>query len=237
LRKILDDDEIRNRLYNDDQVTTTIKLRVISQNQQLLRADFERSPSYEVLAQCLDDYRSMLGEYDVVVLSDYGKGGLYHVTVMIEAARNAGIPIIVDPKGTDFSRYRGATMITPNQREFEAVVGSYSDENELQSKAHELVRSLEIEELLVTKSGAGMSLYRGNGEVSHSPARALEVYDVSGAGDTVIAAMAMAKAAHMGGQEAMDIANAAAGIVVSKLGTAVPSQEEIQSLMSNGEIE
>jgi len=236
LRKILDDDEIHHRLYNDDKVTTTIKLRIISQNQQLLRADFEKPPSYEVLAQCLDDYRSMLSDNDVVVLSDYGKGGLYHVAVMIEAARDAGIPIIVDPKGTDFSRYRGATMITPNQREFEAVVGTYNDEKELQIKAQRLARSLDIEELLITKSGAGMSLYRGSGEVSHSPARALEVYDVSGAGDTVIAAMAMAKAARLGDDAAMNIANAAAGVVVSKLGTAVPSRAEIQSLISIGEI-
>ena len=127
-------------------------------------------------------------------------------------------------------------MITPNQREFEAVVGTYSDQKELQIKAQQLARSLDIEELLITKSGAGMSLYRGSGEVSHSPARALEVYDVSGAGDTVIAAMAMAKAAHLGDDAAMNIANAAAGVVVSKLGTAVPSRAEIQSLISIGEI-
>ncbi len=215
----------------DSNIETTEKLRMIAQNQQLLRADFEKKPTDEVLAQCLDDYQQKLASADVVVLSDYGKGGLRHVSKMIELAREANKTVVVDPKGSDFSRYRGASLITPNAKEFMAVVGDIESDQEFEDKAFALRDSLDLEALLVTRSEKGMSMFVGSEHV-HSPAKAREVFDVSGAGDTVISTIAMAMVSDMSNQERLAFANAAAGVVVGKVGTATATIDEISARLS-----
>lgn len=211
----------------DPSIKTIVKLRMMSQNQQLLRADFEQSPSEEILAQCLEGYDEALPNADVVILSDYGKGGLKHVEQMIQRAREHSIPVIIDPKGQDYSRYKGASLITPNMKEFEAVMGVSTSEAQFVVKAQELCGDLELEYLLVTRSEKGMSLFAKDGTQIDCPAAALEVYDVSGAGDTVIALMALALVSDMTNQQRLELANVVAGIVVGKLGTAVASIDEV----------
>lgn len=210
----------------DADLDTTEKLRMIAQNQQLLRADFEKPPADKVLKQCLQDYADQLSQTDVVILSDYRKGGLLYVTEMIKQAKSKGVPVIVDPKGNDFSKYAGATMITPNRKEFIDVVGDFHSDAELEEKAFALREQLDLEYLLVTRSEQGMSLFTDNEHI-HSAARAQEVYDVSGAGDTVIAAIAMTVSVNMNNADRLAVANAAASIVVAKVGTAVATSEEI----------
>ena len=211
----------------DESIKTIVKLRMVAQNQQLLRADFEEKPSDEVLSQCLDDYREAVDMADVVILSDYGKGGLTHVSEMIKIARNRSIPVIVDPKGTDYSRYKGASLITPNMKEFKAVVGDCGSEEEFSRKAKALKAELELDSLLVTRSEKGMSLFSSDDTQLDSPAAALEVYDVSGAGDTVISLMALATVAGFANEYKLTLANTVAGIVVGKLGTAVATIDEV----------
>ena len=213
-------------LHRDNSISTIIKLRAIARHQQLLRIDFETPPSHEVLHNALEDFRVQLPLADVVILSDYGKGGLAHIGEMIRAARAAGKPVLVDPKGDDYARYSGATLLTPNRSEFREVAGSWKSEAELNSKAQKLRQELQLDALLVTRSEDGMSLFREN-EVLHEPTHTREVFDVSGAGDTVIATLAVMLASGADLPEAMRIANRAAGIVVGKLGTAVVSREEI----------
>ena len=213
-------------LQRDDTISTTIKLRAVARQQQLLRIDFETPPSHEVLNAKLADFRASLPEADVVVLSDYGKGGLAHIAEMIRLARAAGKPVLVDPKGDDYARYQGATLLTPNRSEFREVAGSWKNEAELYEKAEKLRTELQLDALLVTRSEEGMSLYRAGGAL-HEPSQTREVFDVSGAGDTVIATLAVMLASGAGLPDAMRIANRAAGIVVGKLGTAVVSREEI----------
>lgn len=213
-------------LHSDDSFSTIIKLRAIARHQQLLRLDFETSPSHEVLQAALEDFRSQLPKTDVVILSDYGKGGLTHIAEMIKLAKQAGKAVLIDPKGDDYARYRGATMLTPNRSEFRQVAGNWKSEDELTIKAEKLRSDLALDALLVTRSEDGMSLYRP-GEVLHEPTQTREVFDVSGAGDTVIATMAVMLASGSKMDDAMCIANRAAGIVVGKLGTAVVSREEI----------
>lgn len=213
-------------LHRDASIATIVKLRAIARQQQLLRIDFETPPSHEVLNAKLADYHSKLREADVVILSDYGKGGLAHIAEMIRAARAAGKPVLVDPKGDDYERYRGATLLTPNRSEFRDVAGSWTNEAELAAKAQSLREHLQLEALLVTRSEEGMSLFRAQ-DVLHEPTQAREVYDVSGAGDTVIATLAVMLASGAGLPDAVKIANRAAGIVVGKLGTAVVSRDEI----------
>ena len=213
-------------LHRDDSISTIVKLRAIARHQQLLRIDFETAPSHEVLTAALEDYRAQLPLADVVILSDYGKGGLTHIAEMIRLARAAGKPVLVDPKGDDYQRYQGATLLTPNRSEFRQVAGSWKDEAELTHKAEQLRQSLQLEALLVTRSEEGMSLYRCD-EVLHEPTHTREVFDVSGAGDTVIATLAVMLASGAALPNAMNIANRAAGIVVGKLGTAVVTREEI----------
>jgi rfaE bifunctional protein kinase chain/domain len=213
-------------LHRDESISTIIKLRAIARHQQLLRIDFETPPSHEVLQAKLADFRSQLPLADVVILSDYGKGGLTHIAEMIKLARTAGKLVLVDPKGDDYERYRGATLLTPNRSEFREVAGSWKTEAELNTKAERLRSELQLDALLVTRSEDGMSLYRAN-EVLHEPTQTREVFDVSGAGDTVIATLAVMLASGADMYDAMRIANRAAGIVVGKLGTAVVSREEI----------
>lgn len=226
LKRLLGKERIAVRLHRDRSIATTIKLRVIGRQQQLLRVDFERTPSHEVLASKLKDFGRMLRSADAVILSDYGKGGLAHIAKMIAMARRAGKPVLVDPKGEDYSRYRGATIITPNRSEFRQVVGGWTSEPELTKKAEELRRELRLDALLITRSEDGMTLYRPRQRL-HVAAQAREVYDVSGAGDTVIATLGAMLAGGATIEDAVRVANRAAGIVVGKFGTAVVYPEEL----------
>jgi len=234
LEKILGEhDNLTALLHRDSSISTIIKLRAIARHQQLLRIDFETPPSHEVLHAALADFRAQLPLADVVILSDYGKGGLTHIAEMISLARAAGKPVLVDPKGDDYARYRGATLLTPNRSEFREVAGSWKDEAELNRKAEQLRTDLQLDALLVTRSEDGMSLFRA-GEALHEPTCTREVFDVSGAGDTVIATLAVMLASGADMPEAMRVANRAAGVVVGKLGTAVVSREEIVRDISEG---
>jgi rfaE bifunctional protein kinase chain/domain len=213
-------------LHRDRSVSTTVKLRVIGHQQQLLRIDFERAPTDQTLAAKLEEFERRVVDADAIILSDYGKGGLTHVSRMIEVARAHRKPVLVDPKGADYERYRGATLLTPNQSEFRQVAGRWMDEVDLARRAQKMRAELELQALIVTRSEEGMSLFTGN-EVWHEPTRAREVFDVSGAGDTVIATLSLMIASGSRLESAMRVANHAAGIVVSKLGTAVASREEL----------
>lgn len=226
LAQLLKADGVTSRLHRDRSIDTTVKLRVIGRQQQLLRVDFETEPSHEVLASKLRDFRGMLRRCDVVLLSDYGKGGLKHIANMITAARRAGKPVLVDPKGDDYSRYRGATLLTPNRAEFREVAGSWSSEAELTAKAQKLRRQLGVEALLITRSEEGMTLYRRANRL-HVAAQTREVFDVSGAGDTVIATLGVMLARGATLDDAVCMANRAAGIVVGKFGTAVVLPDEL----------
>ena len=226
LEQLLAADGIVVRFHRDSSISTTVKLRVIARQQQLLRLDFEAPPSHEVLAAKREEFLDLLADTDVVILSDYGKGGLTHVADMVAAARVAGKIVLVDPKGDDYERYRGATLLTPNRSEFKQVAGNWRNEEELQVKAEKLREQLDLGALLVTRSEEGMTLYRAEGAL-HQPTLAREVFDVSGAGDTVIATMGTFLGAGYAMPEAMAMANLAAGIVVGKLGTAVVTQEEL----------
>jgi len=230
LQRLLAESGIDGSLQIDAEIDTTVKLRVIGRQQQLLRIDFETTPSHEILQAKLAEFERRVNDCDVVLLSDYGKGGLVHIAEMIHLARAAGKPVLVDPKGDEYERYAGATMITPNRSELREVVGRWSSEEELRRKAEALRGQLGLEALLVTRSEEGMTLFQ-EGAVHHQPAQAREVYDVSGAGDTVIATLAVVRAAGAEWAEAVRIANLAAGIVVGKLGTAVVSREELQAVL------
>lgn len=223
---------IQDHVFDDRQAKTTVKLRVLARQQQLLRADFESVPDHEVLIEKLDHFKALLSGLQAVVLSDYGKGGLLHIKEMIRAARAQGVMTLVDPKGNDFSRYQGAHVLTPNRAEFMQVVGHCKTEAEMTEKAHGLRSSLELDHLLVTRSEEGMSLYTtaaGRPKEIHVPARAREVFDVSGAGDTVIATLAVMLAVKREIGSAVEMANRAGGIVVGKLGTATITAEELFS--------
>lgn len=226
LAELVDAAGVEASFHTDATMPTTVKLRVIARQQQLLRIDFETPPSSEVLASTLAEFEQALPLCDAVILSDYGKGGLAHIERMIELARGAGRPVLVDPKGDDYTRYRGASVVTPNRAELREVVGTWTDEADLARRVEGLRAALDFGALLVTRSEHGMSLFRAEGAV-HIPAQTREVYDVSGAGDTVIAALGVMIAAGVGLEDAMHIANRAAGIVVGKLGTAVATREEL----------
>ncbi len=229
LTRLMESDGITPSFKRDPGISTTIKLRVVARQQQLIRLDFEDAPSHEILADKLDDYAAIVAAHDVVILSDYGKGGLTHVSRMIELARAAGKPVLIDPKGDDYSKYAGATLLTPNRSEFKQVAGSWQNDEQLAAKAQALRVQLQLDALLVTRSEEGMTLYREAGAV-HEPTLAQEVYDVSGAGDTVIGTLGLMLAAELAMPLAMRLANAAAGIVVAKLGTAVCHQRELFAL-------
>ena len=222
---------IRAQLHRDGSMPTTVKLRVIARQQQLLRIDFETPPSGEVLASKLADFGAALPSCDVVILSDYGKGGLAHIARMIGLARAAGKKVLVDPKGDDYARYRGAHVMTPNLAELREVVGRWKDEADLTARAQKLRAELGLEALLLTRSEEGMTLYREAG-VQHEPTVAREVYDVSGAGDTVVATVAVMLGSGAPLPEAVRVANHAAGIVVGKLGTAVVHADELAAALA-----
>lgn len=226
LQHLLQEGGISAHLQVDAEIDTTVKLRVIGRQQQLLRIDFETTPSHEVLRAKLAEFERQLAHCDIVVLSDYGKGGLTHIGEMIRLARAAAKPVLVDPKGDDWGKYAGATVMTPNRAELAGVVGRWHSETDMLQKAERLRGELGLDALLVTRSEEGMSLLT-DGHTYHQAALAREVYDVSGAGDTVIATLAVMLAAGADWAEAIRVANVAAGIVVGKLGTAVVSRDEI----------
>jgi rfaE bifunctional protein kinase chain/domain len=226
LKRMLEEAGIRAALHVDPQFKTTVKLRVIGRQQQLLRIDFEEWPSHEVLNGKLSDFKSFLDAADVVILSDYGKGGLTHIAEMIAAARAAGRMILVDPKGEDYERYSGATVLTPNRGELRQVIGAWKSEADLAARAEALRRRLDLRALLLTRSEEGMTLFTAGGTLN-IPAQAREVYDVSGAGDTVIATLGALLGGGVALEDAVRLANRAGGIVVGKLGTAVVSPDEL----------
>ena len=226
LEKLLKARRIDASLHRDRGLSTTQKLRVIGRRQQLLRIDFERPPSREVLALKLEEFKRALPDCDVILLSDYGKGGLAHIVEMIRAARRAGKRVLVDPKGDDYSRYKGASIITPNLAELREVVGTWKDEKDHRTRAQALRDKLGLEALLLTRGENGMALFRGN-KVFSVAAEKREVLDVTGAGDTVIATLAVMLAAGASLEAAMRLSNRAAGIVVGKLGTAAATHKEL----------
>jgi rfaE bifunctional protein kinase chain/domain len=227
LERLLAADGVGCHLQRDRLLNTTVKLRLISRHQQLIRIDFESPASKDARVRLLDTYLQQIAHTDVVIVSDYGKGGLGYIQEMIEAARHAGKPVVVDPKGRDYSGYRGATLITPNRKEFELVAGHFRDNAELEHKARAMAEEFALDGVLVTRSEEGMSLIERSGRVLHMPARAKEVYDVTGAGDTVISAIGCAYAVASATEDALHLANVAAGIVVGKLGAATASPQEI----------
>lgn len=226
LEKLLRETGIRTHLKRDAGLRTTVKLRVIGRQQQLLRMDFENEPDHEVLAMQTETFAGLLPQHDAVLFSDYGKGGLAHIPKMIARARQDGRTVLVDPKGSDYTRYRGASIITPNRAELQDVVGRWHSEDELRDKAQQLRAALDLDALLVTRSEEGMTLFDVAGAL-HVTAQAREVFDVTGAGDTVIATLAAMVAAGLSLRDALPIANRAGGIVVGKFGTATLTYEEL----------
>jgi rfaE bifunctional protein kinase chain/domain len=218
--------QIASHLARDPAISTIIKLRVIGRQQQLLRVDFEDAPTDAILRDKLTQFNALLPKHDVIILSDYAKGSLVNVAQMIAAAKRLNKLVLVDPKGEDFSPYKGATFLTPNKSELRRIVGSWKSEAELTTKAQNLRKELDLQGLLVTRSEEGMSLYTEHGHV-HFPAMAREVFDVSGAGDTVIATLAVMLGSGLPMEQATEIANRAGGIVVGKLGTASVTKEEL----------
>jgi len=226
LEALLATSGIESLFKRDPRLTTTVKLRVIGRSQQLLRVDFEEEPDHEVLEDMRAPYESALAGADAVLFSDYGKGGLTHIPTMISDARTARRPVLVDPKGSDWSRYRGATVITPNRTELAQVIGAWTSEAQLRERAQALRTSLDLDALLVTRSEDGMSLFDREGQLDID-AEAREVFDVTGAGDTVIATLAVMLASGLVVRDAMPVANRAAGIVVGKFGTATVGYDEL----------
>ena len=226
IRAMIEAAGIRAALHVDQKLKTTIKLRVIGRQQQLLRIDFEETPSHEVLTGKRDEFLKLLAEVDIIILSDYGKGGLTHIGEMIAAAVAAGKQILVDPKGIDYARYKGATMITPNRAELAQVVGHWVSEADLAARAESLRADLDCAAILLTRSEEGMTLFLP-GRSLHMAAHAREVFDVSGAGDTVIATLGVLLGGGVALADAAAIANRAGGIVVGKLGTAVVTPAEL----------
>jgi D-beta-D-heptose 7-phosphate kinase/D-beta-D-heptose 1-phosphate adenosyltransferase len=228
---LLERSGIRCEIRRLDRLPTITKLRVVSRHQQLIRLDFEEAFHGVDPAPLLEAFAGRLTEADVVVLSDYGKGTLTAVDEMIALCRAAGKRVLVDPKGTDFGKYRNADMITPNLAEFEAVAGSCAGEPELEANGRRLLNRLGLAALLVTRGEQGMSLLRRDENPLHLPARAREVFDVTGAGDTVISVLAACLAAGKPVHEATALANLAAGIVVGKMGTSSVSVEELDDAL------
>ncbi|MBO67841.1 MAG: D-glycero-beta-D-manno-heptose-7-phosphate kinase [Acidiferrobacteraceae bacterium] len=229
VEQILAGHDVRHYLEVDAGTRTTEKLRIISRNQQLLRADFESNFTREVVDRCFQSFLELLPSINIVVISDYGKGSLGHIERMIEMATTYGVPTIIDPKGNDFTRYTGATVVTPNELELRNVVGAWGSDEEMESKSLELIRDLGISGLLVTRGSDGMRLYQPNKSTINQDATSFEIYDVSGAGDTVVAMVSVGIAVGLDWHKILNLANIAAGVAVQKLGTAVATRAEIQS--------
>ena len=227
LEKNLQAAGVKTRFVRLDENATVTKLRVISRHQQLIRLDFEDGFIGKDISGQEAEFVKLLDQHDVVVCSDYGKGALRNVQSLIALCRDKKIPVLVDPKGTDFNRYSGANLVTPNLSEFESVVGTCVDEAELVEKGQQLCVQCNFDALLITRSEHGMTLIQKDGEAFHLPTQAREVFDVTGAGDTVISTLAAALAAGDDMHNAVALANLAAGIVVGKLGTASVTPEEL----------
>lgn len=228
VRGLLDAHGIGHDLQIDDQLSTTVKLRVTGRAQQLLRVDFENRPCQDAIENLVGAFEIRLANHRVLLLSDYGKGCLAAVDRMITIARGQGRPILVDPKGADWSIYRGATLITPNRAELAQVVGQWRDERDLHDRVRTLREDLDVDALLVTRSEEGMTLFDADGHL-HVPTQARAVFDVTGAGDTVIATMAAMLANGADFRTAVPVANRAAGIVVGKFGTSAVTPAELFS--------
>ena len=227
----LEDAGVSTHFQRSPDIPTITKLRVMSRNQQLIRLDFEQALGEVDTAALTERVAAALEDVDLVILSDYGKGTLNRIEELIALVRAAGKRVLVDPKGSDFQRYRGASVITPNLTEFEAVVGACHSDEELAAKGEALRAELALEALLITRSEKGMTLIRGDHAPLHLPTRAREVFDVTGAGDTVIGVLGLALAANHGFPEAMTLANLAAGLVVAKPGTATLSIAELYTAL------
>jgi rfaE bifunctional protein kinase chain/domain len=226
IRRLLSEAGIEDHGAVAEGLATTVKLRVIGRRQQMLRVDFESEPNSDILLGQIGLFRELLPKYDLVLLSDYGKGGLKHIEQIIDIARAADKPVLVDPKGDDYSRYKGATIVTPNRAELREVVGRWADEADLERRAQKLRTELNLEAVLLTRSEEGMTLYTDDGAWSVAAA-AREVFDVTGAGDTVIGVLAVMLAAGLSLRDAVAVANKAGGIVVGKLGTSTTSYSEL----------
>lgn len=233
---LLEAADIKPRLHHTASLRTITKLRIISQHQQLIRADFEGEIDTNCGKTIVELSQASLDKVDVILLSDYGKGTLSSCSDIIEAARQQGKTVLVDPKGTDFSKYRGATLLTPNLSEFETIVGHCSTEAQLIERAKNLTEELDLQALLVTRSEKGMTLVTRSGIAHHFPTRAKEVYDVTGAGDTVIATLAVALGAGMDMETSAALANIAAGIVVGKLGTAAITVPDLKQALDSDDV-
>lgn len=230
LETLLEREGVETILGRDASLTTIVKLRVVGRSQQLLRADFESAPTNESLLQMLSAFEQVLPGFDAVLFSDYGKGGLIHIARMIALARAVSKPVLIDPKGSDYSRYAGATVITPNRAELTQVIGRWHDEQDLFERAHRLREELHLEAVLLTRSEEGMTLFdlqRGVPSRLDVPAQAREVFDVTGAGDSVIATCAALLGSGLSLRDTVPIANRAGAIVVGKLGTASITYDEL----------
>lgn len=226
LQALLQARGVQAHLKTDPNVQTTVKLRAIGRQQQLLRIDMERAPNHEVLAALDAGFDAELPRHKLLLLSDYGKGGLTHVKRMIGTARRAGVAVLIDPKGSDYARYAGATAMTPNRAELRQVVGDWRDEAHLAELAQNLRQTLALQALVLTRSEEGMTVFDDQGRLDVK-ADAREVFDVTGAGDTVIAALAALAASGMSLRDALPLANRAGGVVVGKFGTATCSFDEL----------
>ena len=213
---------------DDKQHPTTLKMRVLGRQQQMVRVDFEARPSQRCVQSLTEQVSSLMAEHDVLILSDYDKGALGEVATLIDKARGLALTSLVDPKGLDYRRYRGASLVTPNRSEMQQAVGPWRDETDLMARAQKLRAELELQALLVTRSEQGMTLFTEQAR-HHVDAMAHEVFDVSGAGDTVLATLALVRATGASWVDAMRWANRAGGIVVGKLGTSTVTVEELQA--------
>ena len=240
LRSIVGDDEegrvlsrllsaagVETHLRVDEGLRTTMKLRVVARTQQMLRADFEDVPGAASLAGLGQDVAQDDAPCHAILFSDYAKGALRDVASMIALARSRGVKVLVDPKGLDYSRYRGADVLTPNRAELQAVIGPWTDEADLAQRVQALCAGLDIGALVLTRSEEGMTLFDGGGSVHHVPAHQVEIADVTGAGDTVIAVLAMLVAAEVPLTQAVSLANRAGALAVAKFGTAALSPSEL----------
>ncbi|CAM5779076.1 D-glycero-beta-D-manno-heptose-7-phosphate kinase [Castellaniella caeni] len=229
VRALIRESGIRDGLVEDAEgMDTTLKMRVLGRQQQLLRVDFEQGPGGRALDALDAGLADGLRGVDLLVLSDYAKGALARVEHLIALARDAGVPVLVDPKGHRYKRYQGATLVTPNRSEMQDAVGRWDSEEDLTARAQALREELALEALLITRSEQGMTLYTQAGR-QHADAQAQEVFDVSGAGDTVLATLAVMRAAGLGWYDAMLWANRAGGIVVGKLGTSIVTAQELSA--------
>lgn len=226
IQRLADEVGINTALSLDQQINTTLKMRILGRKQQMLRVDFEHEPTEHSLKDLYVNLEELIPAHDIVVLSDYAKGVLKHVDSIINVAKQHGLQVLVDPKGDNYQAYMHANLLTPNQLEMSQAVGPWNTEEELYEKAQMLREQLQLEALLVTRSEKGMTLFSDDG-AHHVNAQAQEVFDVSGAGDTVLATMAVTRAAGVPWSEAIKWANKAGGIVVGKVGTSIVSAEEL----------